>query len=94
MPPAIEAIAGAPDTQVDAFLAAGHVCTVYGHPAVRTARRAWYRVPIVVTGFEPLDVLEGLCAGRCASSRRAGAEVENAYERAVRPDGNERPLGR
>jgi hydrogenase expression/formation protein HypD len=71
---------------VQAFLAAGHVCSVmgtwqYGPLAER------FHVPIVVTGFEPLDVLEGIrCAVRQLEEGRA--EVENAYARAVRPEGN------
>lgn len=86
VPPAIEAIAGAPDRRVDAFLAAGHVCTVMGMSEYEHLARE-YEIPIVVTGFEPLDVLEGirlavqqLEQGRC--------EVENAYSRAVRVEGN------
>ena len=88
VPPAIEAILSAPDNQVQGFLAAGHVCTVmgtaeYGPLAVR------FRVPIVVTGFEPVDILRGVLA--CVEQLEAGrAEVGNAYARAVRPEGNAR----
>lgn len=87
VPPAIEAIAASPDSRVDAFLAAGHVCTIMGtaqyEPVV-----ARHHVPIVVTGFEPLDVLDGI--RRAIHQLECGrAEVENAYPRAVRPDGNE-----
>jgi len=71
---------------VQAFLAAGHVCSVMGSwqygPLVEK-----YRVPIVITGFEPLDILEGL--RRAVRQLEEGrAELENAYERAVRAEGN------
>ena len=86
VPPALEVIAAAPDCRVDAFLAAGHVCTVMGYEEyLPLANRL--RKPIVVTGFEPVDILDGvrlavrqLEEGRC--------EVENQYARAVRPEGN------
>lgn len=86
VPPAIAALLESPANRVQAFLAAGHVCSVmgtwqYGPLAER------YRVPIVVTGFEPLDVLEGI--RRAVAQLEAGrAELENAYPRAVRPEGN------
>jgi hydrogenase expression/formation protein HypD len=86
VPPALEAIMSSPTTRVQGFLAAGHVCSVMGtwqYPPI--AER--YRVPIVVTGFEPLDVLEGI--RRIVIQLEAGrAEVENAYPRAVTPEGN------
>ncbi|WP_037906923.1 hydrogenase formation protein HypD [Actinacidiphila yeochonensis] len=86
VPPAIEAIMCSPDCRVDAFLAAGHVCSVMGtgeYPEL--AER--FRVPIVVTGFEPLDILEGV--RRSVRQLEAGRHtVENAYPRAVRPEGN------
>jgi hydrogenase expression/formation protein HypD len=87
VPPAIEAIASAPDSRVDAFLAAGHVCTVMGIRQYEPIA-AKYQVPIVVTGFEPLDVLDGIrhAVDQLESGR---AEVENAYSRAVRADGNQ-----
>jgi hydrogenase expression/formation protein HypD len=86
VPPAITAILDAEDNEVQAFLAAGHVCAVMGwteyEPIV-----ARYRVPIVVTGFEPLDLIEGiLMAVRQLEEGRA--EVENQYARAVRRSGN------
>jgi hydrogenase expression/formation protein HypD len=86
VPPAIRAIMDSPTCRVQGFLAAGHVCTVMGlseyEPLV-----ARYRVPIVVTGFEPLDVLEGI--RRTVHQLEAGrAELENAYPRAVAPQGN------
>jgi hydrogenase expression/formation protein HypD len=87
VPPAITAILDAPDNEVQAFLAAGHVCAVMGwteyEPIV-----AKYQVPIVVTGFEPLDIIEGiLMAVRQLEDGRA--EVENQYVRAVRRTGNQ-----
>ncbi|MFN8498747.1 MAG: hydrogenase formation protein HypD [Anaerolineae bacterium] len=86
VPPAISALMESPTNRVQAFLAAGHVCSVMGYweyePLV-----ARYRVPIVVTGFEPLDVLEGV--RRAVAQLEAGrAEMENAYPRAVRREGN------
>jgi hydrogenase expression/formation protein HypD len=86
VPPAIEAILSASDNQVQAFLAAGHVCTVTGTAEYEPIARK-YRVPIVVTGFEPLDLLQGiLMAVRQLEAGRG--EVENAYARSVRPAGN------
>ena len=86
VPPAIEAIAASPDSRVDAFLAAGHVCTVMGTAQYEPVA-ARKRVPIIVTGFEPLDVLDGI--RRAIQQLEGGrAEVENAYPRAVRSDGN------
>jgi hydrogenase expression/formation protein HypD len=86
VPPAIQALLAAPDNRVQAFLGPGHVCAVMGcseyEPIVRD-----HRVPVVITGFEPLDLLEGiLWALRQLESGRA--ELENPYARAVRPDGN------
>ncbi len=86
VPPAIEAICSSPTSRVDAFLAAGHVCTVMGYwqyePLVER-----HRVPIVVTGFEPLDILEGI--RRAVDQLEAGeARIDNAYPRAVRAEGN------
>ena len=86
VPPAISAIMESPTNRVQAFLAAGHVCSVMGtwqyDPLVER-----YRVPIVVTGFEPLDVLEGIRRA-VAQLEQGRAELENAYARAVRPEGN------
>jgi hydrogenase expression/formation protein HypD len=59
VPPAMEAILGSPDNRVQGFLAAGHVCTVMGYTEYYPIA-AKYRVPIVVTGFEPLDLLQGI----------------------------------
>ena len=86
-PPAMEALLAAPECRVQGFLAAGHVCAVMGC-ADYEAMAAKYRVPIVVTGFEPLDILQGvLMCARQLEEGRAG--VENQYSRVVRPAGNE-----
>ena len=86
VPPAMEAILQSPSNQVQAFLAAGHVCAVMGWTEYEPIAER-YHVPIVVTGFEPLDLLEGiLMAIRQLESGRA--EVENQYARAVRREGN------
>ncbi|WP_424887075.1 hydrogenase formation protein HypD [Streptomyces sp. XH2] len=86
VPPAMTALLESPECRVQAFLAAGHVCAVMGwteyEPIV-----ARHRVPVVVTGFEPLDLLEGiLMAARQLEEGRA--EIENQYVRAVRRQGN------
>jgi hydrogenase expression/formation protein HypD len=86
VPPAMEAILGSPGNRVQAFLAAGHVCTVMGYEEYHPIAER-YRVPIVVTGFEPLDLLEGIW--RAVQQLEHGrAEVENQYSRVVRPHGN------
>jgi hydrogenase expression/formation protein HypD len=86
VPPAMHAILGSPENRVQAFLAAGHVCAVMGYheyPPIASA----YGVPIVVTGFEPVDLLQGiLMAVRQLEDGRC--EVENAYSRAVTLAGN------
>jgi hydrogenase expression/formation protein HypD len=86
VPPAMEAILSSPDNQVQGFLAAGHVCTVMGYTEYEPLA-ARYRVPIVVTGFEPVDILHGvhLCVRQLEQGR---AEVENAYARIVTREGN------
>lgn len=86
VPPAIEAILGGEHCRVNAFLAAGHVCTVMGYNEYYPLA-AKYRVPFVVTGFEPLDILQGvyMCIQQLESGR---AEVENQYSRAVSEAGN------
>ena len=86
VPPAMTAILDAPDRRVQGFLAAGHVCTVMGMSQYAPLVER-YRVPIVVTGFEPLDVLEGI--RRVLFQLESGeARLENAYARAVSPEGN------
>jgi hydrogenase expression/formation protein HypD len=87
VPPAMEAILSSSSNRVQAFLAAGHVCAVMGWREYEPIA-ARYGVPIVVTGFEPLDLLEGiLMAVRQLEEGRA--EVENQYARAVRREGNQ-----
>jgi hydrogenase expression/formation protein HypD len=85
VPPAIAAILSAPDNRVQGFLAAGHVCTVMGWTEYEPLAER-YRVPIVVTGFEPVDILEGmLMTVQALEDGRHG--VENQYVRAVRREG-------
>ena len=86
VPPAMEAILSSPQNQVQGFLAAGHVCTVMGYTEYEPIARR-YGVPIVVTGFEPLDILQGvaMCVRQLEQGR---AEVENQYARSVRRGGN------
>ncbi|MCB1043127.1 MAG: hydrogenase formation protein HypD [Acidobacteria bacterium] len=86
VPPAMTALLAASDNRVQGYLAAGHVCTIMGTEPYEPIA-AQYKVPIVATGFEPTDVLEGLCMlvsqleeGRC--------DVENQYARSVRATGN------
>ena len=86
VPPAIAAIMESPRCRVQAFLAAGHVCSVMG-TAEYPPLAEKYRVPIVVTGFEPLDILEGI--RRTVLQLEQGRhELENAYPRAVTAEGN------
>ena len=86
VPPAMSAILESPTNQVQAFLAAGHVCAVMGWTEYEPIAER-YHVPIVVTGFEPLDLLEGvLMAIRQLEEGRA--VVENQYARAVKREGN------
>ncbi|PQE02646.1 hydrogenase formation protein HypD [Mycobacterium sp. EPG1] len=86
VPPAIAAIMESPSCRVQAFLAAGHVCTVMGTAEYPPLCRR-YGIPIVVTGFEPLDILEGI--RRTVVQLESGRhQLENAYRRAVQDDGN------
>jgi hydrogenase expression/formation protein HypD len=86
VPPAMEAILSSPANRVQGFLAAGHVCTVMGYTEYEPVA-VRYRVPIVVTGFEPLDILQGIymCVLQLEEGR---SEVENQYRRSVRREGN------
>ena len=86
VPPAMEAILSAEGSSVQGFLAAGHVCTIMGFTEYEPLA-AKYGAPIVVTGFEPLDILQGvyMCVKQLEEGR---AEVENQYVRAVRRQGN------
>ncbi len=86
VPPAISALMEDPESTIDGFLAAGHVCSIMGYweyfPLVEK-----YKIPIVVTGFEPLDILQGiyLVVKQLEEGR---AEVENQYTRMVKEEGN------
>jgi len=86
VPPAMEAILSAPGNRVQGFLAAGHVCAVMGTGEYEPLAGR-HRIPIVVTGFEPLDILQGIAL--CVRQLEQGRfEVENQYARAVRREGN------
>ncbi|MEZ6096833.1 MAG: hydrogenase formation protein HypD [Pirellulaceae bacterium] len=87
VPPAIEAIMNSPGNRVNAFLAAGHVCSVMGFHQYHELATT-YDVPIVVTGFEPLDLLDGI-RRTVLQLERGEARVENAYPRVVTEVGNE-----
>jgi hydrogenase expression/formation protein HypD len=86
VPPAMEAILSSSECRVQGFLAAGHVCAVMGYTEYEPIVEK-YQVPVVVTGFEPLDILQGvyMCVKQLEEGR---AEVENQYTRAVRREGN------
>jgi hydrogenase expression/formation protein HypD len=86
VPPALTAILEAPDNRVQAFLGPGHVCAVMGVSEYEPIA-AKHRVPIVISGFEPLDLLDGIL--RAVKQLEVGeAKVENAYARVVRDEGN------
>lgn len=86
VPPALEALLSSPERRIQGFLAAGHVCTVMGYAEYEPIVRR-YGVPIVVTGFEPVDIMQGvyLCVKQLEEGR---TEVENQYVRSVRREGN------
>lgn len=86
VPPAMEAILSSPQCQVQGFLAAGHVCTVMGFNQYESICHK-YKVPIVVTGFEPIDILQGIykCIQQLENNQYT---VENQYSRSVQKDGN------
>jgi hydrogenase expression/formation protein HypD len=86
VPPALAAILEAPDCRVQGVLAAGHVCTVMGVDEYTPLARR-YRIPIVVTGFEPLDLLEGILM-TIEQLESGQHDVANQYARAVKRDGN------
>lgn len=86
VPPALETILTSRDHAVDGFLAPGHVCTVTGFEDYERLAET-YRVPIVVTGFEPGDILQGICM--CVRQLESGrCDVENQYTRSVHREGN------
>ena len=86
VPPAMRAVLNSPHNLVQGFLAAGHVCAVMGVEEYRPIVQE-YKTPIVVTGFEPLDILQGvyMCVKQLEEGR---ADLENQYARVVRPEGN------
>ena len=86
VPPALEAILRSPNSQVQGFLAAGHVCTVMGYEEYNSIAQK-YSVPIVITGFEPVDILQGiyLCLQQLESGQ---AYCKNQYIRSVEQQGN------
>jgi hydrogenase expression/formation protein HypD len=86
VPPAMEAILSSENNRIEGFLAAGHVCTVMGYREYLPIAEK-YRTPIVVTGFEPVDILKGI--HQVVTQLEEGRhEVENAYGRVVTPEGN------
>ncbi|MBP0027162.1 hydrogenase formation protein HypD [Roseofilum sp. Guam] len=89
VPPAMEAILSSPQSQVQGFLAAGHVCTVMGYTEYEPLVEK-YQIPIVVTGFEPVDIFQGLY--RCIQQLERKTEavaLDNQYSRSVRRKGNQ-----
>ena len=86
VPPAMHAILGSPHNRVQGFLAAGHVCAVMGYWEYAPIA-AQYQIPIVVTGFEPVDILQGILY--TVRQLEGGTyQVENAYQRIVTLEGN------
>lgn len=86
VPPAMEALLGNPNSLVQGFLAAGHVCTVTGERAYQHIAEK-YQVPIVITGFEPVDIMQGIFA--CVRQLESGQfTCDNQYRRSVQPQGN------
>ncbi|MBX3000373.1 MAG: hydrogenase formation protein HypD [Caldilineaceae bacterium] len=86
VPPAMEAILSSAQNQVQGFLAAGHVCAIMGYTEYEPLARK-YNVPLVITGFEPLDILQGIYM-TVKQLEEGRAEVENQYARAVDRQGN------
>lgn len=86
VPPAIKAVIDDKESKIDGFLAAGHVCTIMGNAEYHPLS-AEYKVPIVITGFEPLDVLQGILMV-LKQLENSKAEVENQYSRIVKEEGN------
>jgi len=86
VPPAIKAVIDDDESKIDGFLAAGHVCTIMGNAEYYPISEK-HDVPIVVTGFEPLDVLQGILMV-IRQLEQSKAEVENQYSRIVREEGN------
>lgn len=86
VPPAIQALVSDETCQIDGFLAAGHVCTIMGMDEYYPLADQ-YRVPIVITGFEPIDILQGILM-TVKQLEKGEAKLENQYARMVRPEGN------
>ncbi len=86
VPPAMEAILGSPNSLVQGFLAAGHVCAIMGYWEYEPIAEK-YRTPLVITGFEPLDLLQGIYM-TVAMLEEGRWGVENQYVRAVNRAGN------
>lgn len=88
VPPAMEAVIEDEESKIDAFLAAGHVCTIMGieeyYPLV-----AHYKIPMVVTGFEPVDLLQGILL-TVQQLEKGETLLQNQYSRVVKPKGNEK----
>jgi hydrogenase expression/formation protein HypD len=86
VPPALSALLCSQDGRIQGLLAAGHVCTVMGYTEYEPIAQR-YGVPVVVTGFEPVDIMQGICM--CLKQLESGrAEVENQYTRSVHRQGN------
>lgn len=86
VPPAIKALMEDPNAKIDAFLAAGHVCSIMGYWQYHELSKK-YKIPIVITGFEPLDLLKGILAA--VKQLESGKyQVENQYTRIVKEEGN------
>src|ERR1019366_9021838 len=86
VPPAMEAIMSDDDCRVDAFLGAGHVCAIMGmHEYFPLVEK--YKIPIVITGFEPVDLLEGILMA-VKQLEKNEYRLENQYTRVVETDGN------
>ena len=86
VPPAMKAVIDDPESKIDGFLAAGHVCTIMGNAAYYPLSKQ-YQVPIVVTGFEPLDILQGILMV-IRQLENKDSKVENQYSRIVKETGN------
>lgn len=86
VPPAMQAILNAPNNRIQGFLAAGHVCTVMGYNEY-IPLASNYKIPIVVSGFEPIDILAGIYE-LIKLLERNKYEVKNAYKRSVKKEGN------
>jgi hydrogenase expression/formation protein HypD len=86
VPPAIEAVMNDESTAIQGFLAAGHVCTIMGIDEYYPISEK-YRVPLVVTGFEPVDLVQGIYM-TIKQLEEGKTEVENQYGRVVKPEGN------